>query len=176
MPAPRKYADELREPAMRLKVEARKDPADRAGACKRIGEQLWINAETLWGWVTQSEIDQGTRPGTASSDTARVLKLETAGLPDSAPDVLGDTNIAHFSRITELATIYTTAPIYPLVASFDVGLNLVLDGIERFTEPFTEREGLDGRDRSKSPPGDQCNPPPRQSQTQRRRPSGAGEP
>jgi transposase len=152
MPAPRKYPDELRERAIRLTVEARKDPADRAGACKRIGEQLWINAETLRGWVTQSEVDQGTRPGTTSSDTARLLQLETAGLPDSAPDVVEDMNLAHFPRITELASMYTTAPIYPLVAFFDVGLNLVLDGIERFTELFPEREGLDGRDRSNSPP------------------------
>lgn len=76
MPALRKYPDELRERAIRLTVEARKDPADRAGACKRIGEQLGINPETLRGWVVQAEVDQGTRPGTTSSDTQRLLELE----------------------------------------------------------------------------------------------------
>ncbi len=76
MPAVRKYPDELRERAIRLTVEARKDPADRSGACKRIGEQLGINAETLRGWVTQAEIDGGRRAGTTSSDAQWLLELE----------------------------------------------------------------------------------------------------
>ena len=104
------------------------------------------------------------------------VMLETAGLPDSSPDVLEDLNLARFPRITELATMYTTAPIYPLAASFDIGLNLVLDGIERFTELFPERGGLpDDRDTSNPWPGDRRSPPPRQSRPKRRRPSGAGE-
>jgi transposase len=40
MAAPRKYPDELRERAIRLTVDARKNPKTRPGACKRIGEQL----------------------------------------------------------------------------------------------------------------------------------------
>jgi transposase-like protein len=47
MAALRKYPDELRERATRLAVDARRDPATRTGALKRIGEQLGINAETL---------------------------------------------------------------------------------------------------------------------------------
>jgi transposase len=43
MAAPRKYPDELRERATRLAVEARRDPATRTGALKRIGAQLGIN-------------------------------------------------------------------------------------------------------------------------------------
>lgn len=35
MPAPRKYSDELRERATRMAVDARKDPAARAGAIRR---------------------------------------------------------------------------------------------------------------------------------------------
>ncbi len=50
MAAPRKYPDELRERAIRLTVDARKDPANRLGACGRIGEQLGINPDTLRGW------------------------------------------------------------------------------------------------------------------------------
>ena len=76
MAAPRKYPDELRERATRLAMEARRDPATRTGALKRIGEQLGINPETLRNWVTQAEIDGGIRPGTTTEDAQRLLELE----------------------------------------------------------------------------------------------------
>ena len=76
MAAPRKYPEELRERAIRLTVEARKEPASRPSACKRIGEQLGINPETLRGWVTQAEVDDGARPGTTSPDAVKIAELE----------------------------------------------------------------------------------------------------
>ena len=76
MAARRKYPDELRERAIRMAVDARKDPASRPSACKRIGEQLGINPETLRGWVTQTEIDEGARPGTTSTDAVKLAELE----------------------------------------------------------------------------------------------------
>jgi len=59
-----------------LTLDARKDPASRPGACTRFGEQLGINPETLRGWVSQAEVDAGVRPGTSTSEAARVLELE----------------------------------------------------------------------------------------------------
>ena len=47
MAAPRKYGDELRERATRMAVEARQDPATRAGAIKRVANQLGMHPETL---------------------------------------------------------------------------------------------------------------------------------
>jgi transposase-like protein len=76
MAAPRKYPDELRERATRMAVDARRDPATRAGALKRIAEQLGINAETLRNWVIQAEIDEGHRPGTTTDDATRLAELE----------------------------------------------------------------------------------------------------
>jgi transposase len=76
MPALRKYPDELRERAIRLTLDARKDPASRPGACARIGEQLGINPQTLRGWVTQAEVDAGARPGTSTSDAEKLAQLE----------------------------------------------------------------------------------------------------
>ena len=76
MAAPRKYPDELRERATRMAVDARRDPATRAGALKRIGEQLGINPETLRNWVIQAEIDEGHRPGTTTDDATRLAELE----------------------------------------------------------------------------------------------------
>ena len=76
MAAPRKYPDELRDRAVRLAVDARKDPTSRPGALARIGGQLGINPETLRNWVTQAEIDAGGRPGTATTDAERLRDLE----------------------------------------------------------------------------------------------------
>ena len=60
MAAPRKYPDELRERATRMAVEARRDPATRAGALARIGKQLGINPETLRNWVPGSAVGRST--------------------------------------------------------------------------------------------------------------------
>ena len=76
MAAPRKYPEELRERAIRMAVDLRRDPATRTGALRRVGEQLGINAETLRNWVHQAEIDTGDRPGTTTDERRRVLELE----------------------------------------------------------------------------------------------------
>ncbi|TNM59250.1 transposase, partial [Streptomyces sp. NP160] len=76
MAAPRKYPDELRERAIRMAVEARRDPATRPGALARIGGQLGINAETLRNWVSQAEVDEGLRSGTTTDEARRIAELE----------------------------------------------------------------------------------------------------
>jgi transposase len=76
MVAPRKYPDELRERAIRLVLDAKAEAGNGKGACRRIGDQLGINPETLRGWVAQAEVDAGTRPGVSSAESARVAELE----------------------------------------------------------------------------------------------------
>src|SRR3954468_7248356 len=76
MAAPRKYPDELRERATRIAVDARRDPATRSGALKRIGQRLGINPESRRNWVLQAEIDEGTRSGTTTDDATRLAELE----------------------------------------------------------------------------------------------------
>ena len=76
MAAPRKYPDELRERAIRMAVDARRDPATRSGALRRVGEQLGINPETLRNWVQQAEIDEGSRPGVTSEEARRIAEME----------------------------------------------------------------------------------------------------
>ncbi|WP_230883490.1 IS3 family transposase [Planomonospora sp. ID82291] len=76
MAAPRKYPDELRERATRLAVEARKNPAARDGAIRRIADQLDVHPEALRTWVKRAETDEGLRPGTTSQDAARIAELE----------------------------------------------------------------------------------------------------
>ncbi|WP_091535766.1 hypothetical protein [Modestobacter sp. DSM 44400] len=59
MAAPKEYPDELRKRAIWLAIGARRDPATRTGALRRIGEQLRINPETMRNWLAQAEIDEG---------------------------------------------------------------------------------------------------------------------
>ena len=76
MAAPRKYPEELRERAIRMAVDLRRDPATRSGALRRVGDQLGINPETLRNWVSQAEIDQGQRPGMTTTEAQRIAQLE----------------------------------------------------------------------------------------------------
>ena len=80
MAAPRKYPEERRERAIRMAVDARRDPVTGPGALRRVGEQLGINAETLRNWVQQAEIDAGARPGTTTSDAQRLAERENREL------------------------------------------------------------------------------------------------
>lgn len=76
MAAPRKRPDELRERASRKAAAARLDPATTLGAFRRVGEQLGIHPEMLRTWVRQAEIGEGHRPGTTTSEGARLAELE----------------------------------------------------------------------------------------------------
>ena len=76
MSAPRKYPDEMRERAIRLVLDITEDAGSITAACRRIGEQLGINSDTLRGWVKQTQVDAGLRPGTATADAARIRQLE----------------------------------------------------------------------------------------------------
>jgi len=76
MPAPKKYPDEVRERAIRLVLDIAGEAGSITVACRRIGEELGINSDTLRGWVKQAQIDSGKRPGTTSGDGARIRQLE----------------------------------------------------------------------------------------------------
>src|SRR6266700_1888944 len=62
MPAPKKYPDEMRDRAIRLVADIAEDAGSITAACRRIGEQLGINSDTLRGWVKQAQVDAGQRP------------------------------------------------------------------------------------------------------------------
>ena len=78
MVAPRKYPDELRERAIQLAIDlVGGEPAfSVTAACRRVGEQLGINADTLRNWGQQAMIDTGQRPGTTTDGHQRIAKLE----------------------------------------------------------------------------------------------------
>lgn len=78
MPALRKYPPELRERAMWLVQEARKEDQELSvnQAVIRIGQRVGVNPDTLRGWVKQAQIDAGERPGTTTNDASRIKQLE----------------------------------------------------------------------------------------------------
>jgi transposase len=74
--APRKYPDELRERAVRMVFEVREQSGQPRGGVARVAKHLGINPETLRNWVNQVEVDDGVRPGTSTTDAARLAALE----------------------------------------------------------------------------------------------------
>jgi len=76
MSAPKKYPEEVRERAVRLVLDVEEEAGSVTGACRRVGEQLGINADTLRGWVKQAQVDAGLRPGVTTSESARIRELE----------------------------------------------------------------------------------------------------
>lgn len=63
---------------MRLVAEARKEDVELSlnAAVHRLGSRVGVNADTLRGWCKQAEIDAGERPGTTTSEAARIKQLE----------------------------------------------------------------------------------------------------
>ncbi|MFE6692026.1 transposase [Streptomyces sp. NPDC057743] len=61
MPAKRKYSYELRERAVRMAFEIRKQTGVRTGTIARVADQLGVNREAVRSWVRQAEVDGGKR-------------------------------------------------------------------------------------------------------------------
>jgi transposase len=76
MPAPRKYSDEIKDRAVRMVLQVRRESGQRHGAIVVVASKSGINRETLRGWVRQAEVDGGQRPGTSSGDSQRLAELE----------------------------------------------------------------------------------------------------
>jgi transposase len=78
VPAPRKYPDELRERAIRFALDLVEGPEKLSAnaACRRVGEQLGIQPDTLRNWVKQARVDAGAEPGMSTDERTRLRELE----------------------------------------------------------------------------------------------------
>lgn len=71
-----RYPQELRERAVRLVAESRPDHATEWEAMRSVAQKLGIGStETVRKWVRKAEVDDGTRPGVSSEESAELRRL-----------------------------------------------------------------------------------------------------
>ena len=70
-----KYPDELRERAVRMAQEIRRETGESHGVIARVAKELGIGVESLRQWVNRAEIDAGRRQGTSTADGQRIAEL-----------------------------------------------------------------------------------------------------
>ena len=73
---PQKYPDELRERAVRMVQEIRRETGETHGVISRVAKDLGVGVESLRQWVNRAEVDSGKRPGTSTADAERIAMLE----------------------------------------------------------------------------------------------------
>lgn len=71
-----KYSLEVRERAVRLVQEARKDYPSQWAAVESIAPKIGCAAVTLHEWVKRHEIDTGQRDGVTTAERERIKALE----------------------------------------------------------------------------------------------------
>lgn len=76
MKKPVKYSPEVRERAVRLVTECRKDHPSKWAATESIAAKIGCSAATLHAWVRRHETDTGQRPGVTTTEAQRVKELE----------------------------------------------------------------------------------------------------
>lgn len=73
----KRYPAELKARAVRMYHECRPDQATDWAAMGHVASLLGIaTAETLRKWVRQDQIDQGSRPGVSSEESAEIKRLK----------------------------------------------------------------------------------------------------
>jgi transposase len=71
-----KYSPEVRDRAVRMVSECEKDYPSQWAAIVSVAAKIGCTAETLRGWVRQTERDQGQRAGLTSDERERMKALE----------------------------------------------------------------------------------------------------
>jgi len=71
-----RYSPEFRERAVRMLLDQQHEYNSQWAALNSIAGKVGCTAETLRKWVRQSEIDQGARNGTSSTEREQLKELQ----------------------------------------------------------------------------------------------------
>lgn len=73
---PKKIDPEVRSRALRLLVTHGQEYPSLTAAAEAIAKQVGVGQETVRRWAVQAQVDQGTRAGTTSKESAEIKKLK----------------------------------------------------------------------------------------------------
>ena len=73
---PRKYDVEFKARGVRLVRDHLDDYGSVTAASVAVGAQLAVARESLRRWVSQAEVDRGTRPGISTAETEEIRRLK----------------------------------------------------------------------------------------------------
>ena len=76
MATSRRYPEELRERAVRMVFEHRREYPSEWAAIRSLAEKFGASPETLRIWVRRAEVNGGMRPGVTSDQHDRIRELE----------------------------------------------------------------------------------------------------
>jgi transposase len=70
------YPKEMRDQAVRLVREWRREHGRRDGGIREVANQLGVHVESVRNWVRQAKVDDGEASGVTTEDKVRIRKLE----------------------------------------------------------------------------------------------------
>jgi transposase len=76
MPTNKQYPPELRERAVAMVLEWRRQRNRTDGGLNEVAEKLGVHPESVRNWLKRRQIDAGERPGLTTDERKRMVELE----------------------------------------------------------------------------------------------------
>jgi transposase len=71
----KRYPDELKDRAVRMVLELRREDPHDHSVIRRVARQLGVGDESLRSWVKRAEIDSGVRAGMSTAERTELAEL-----------------------------------------------------------------------------------------------------